>query len=92
MQTLQMNNKICPSHAGNSRSLEMPVDNRFTHHHNHHPDTLKEEVEVTEAVEEVVEEADYLLQLGQAYSHHMDEPLTLTNFWAASQRHSQEIG
>jgi hypothetical protein len=79
LQTLQTNNQIQPSHVGNSTSLEAPTDNCFIHHRNHRPDAPREEVEEVEEVEEA-EEEDYLLQQDQACSHHMDGPLTTTNF------------
>jgi hypothetical protein len=70
----------------------MPADNCFTHHHNHHQDTRKEaEGEEVEEVEEMAE-VDYLLQQDQDYSHPMEEPQTLTNSWAVSQRRLQETG
>jgi hypothetical protein len=73
----------------------MLTDNPLTH--NHRPDAPKKWVEegveegVEEEEEEGMEEADYLLQLDQAYSHHTDGLLTLTSSWAANQRHLQEI-
>jgi hypothetical protein len=76
MQTPLTNNKTHLFHVGNSKSLETLVDNCSTHHHSHHRDAQKE-VEEVEEVEEVGEEAeetveaDYLLQQGQACSHHM---------------------
>jgi hypothetical protein len=86
-----MNSRTRPSHAGNSKSLEMPADNRFIHHRNHHPDTTREEVEEAEEAEEV-EEEDYLLQRDQACFHHTDKPPTLTSSWEVNQKHLQEIG
>jgi hypothetical protein len=76
-----MNNETQTSLAGNSRSLEMWADNRFTHHRNHLPDALKEEVakeEVAEeeVVEEEMEEEGYLHQQDQACFLRMDELLT----------------
>jgi hypothetical protein len=76
-----MNNKTQTSLAGNSRSLEMWADNRFTHHHNHLPDALKEEVAegevaVEEAEVEEMEEEGYLHQQDQACFLCMDELLT----------------
>jgi hypothetical protein len=56
----------------------MLADNRSIHHRSHLPDAQKAEEAAEEAVEEGEEmaEADYLLQLDQACSHHMDELLT----------------
>jgi hypothetical protein len=81
MPTPLMNNTTRLSCVGNSKSPEMSVDNRSTHHHNHRQDAQKE-VEVEEGVEmeEEMEEVDYLLWLDQAYSLHTDELLTLTSF------------
>jgi hypothetical protein len=76
-----MNNRIRPSHVGNSTSLEAPTDNRFIHHRNHRPDAPREEVRrEAEVEEEEMEEEDYLLQQDQACFHPMGEPLTITNF------------
>jgi hypothetical protein len=75
-----MNNKTQTSLVGNSRSLEIQADNRFTHHHNHLPDALKEVVEEEVAVEEEAveetEEEGYLHQQDQACFLRMDELLT----------------
>jgi hypothetical protein len=95
MQILQTNNTIRVFHVGNSRSLGTPVDNRFIHHHIHHPGAQKEEVEVEEVTEEEeeaeMEGVSYLLRQDQACSHRTDKLLTL-NSWAASPKHSQETG
>jgi hypothetical protein len=85
-----MNNETQTSLAGNSRFLEMQADNRFTHHRNHLPDALKEEVAEEEVAEEVaaeeavaeeaaaeeMEEEGYLHQQDQACFLRMDELLT----------------
>jgi hypothetical protein len=88
MQTLLMSSKTCPSHTGNSTSLEVLADNRFIHHRNHHPDAPTEEVEEAEEMEE----EDCLLWWDQACFHHMDEPPTLTSSWEANQKRLQETG
>jgi hypothetical protein len=77
-----MNINVQPSCDGNSRSLETPVANHFTHHRNHHLDAMAEvvEVEAMEAGEvEEVEEADYLPWQDWDYSHPTDEPPILTS-------------
>jgi hypothetical protein len=87
-----MHLKIPPSHDGSSISQETPIDNHSTHHQDHHQDVPREEVEVEEAEEEVTVEMDYPPHKeDQAYSHHMDEPLTLTNSSVANLNLSQGI-
>jgi hypothetical protein len=79
-QTPPTKTSICPSHVGNSRSLETLADNHFTHHRNHQPDAPKEVGTVEVEGGEEAEEEDYLPQLDQDYSLHMDKLLTLTSF------------
>jgi hypothetical protein len=80
-----MNSETPTSPAGNSRSLEMKVDNRSTHHHNLRSDdpteVVEEAVEVVGEVVEVEEEAaeGYLRQQDQACFPQMDE-LLIQNF------------
>jgi hypothetical protein len=89
-----MHLKILPSHAGNSTSQGMPIDNHFTHHRGHHQDAPQEveEEEVMEVGEAMTVEVEYPCHMeDQACSHHMDELPTLTSSSVANLSLSQGI-
>jgi hypothetical protein len=98
-QTPPMHLKTYPSHTGNSKSQEIPADNRSIHHRGHHQDVQREAMEVEvgmaeeKAVEEEAGEVDYPHHTTDwARSHHTEMHPTLTSSLAASQNPSQEIG